>query len=129
MLYDIPISGTMAHSYILSFTNDYTLGEERKINGVDILERALYYRDYLGVRNIFTVFLFFKWTDTNLSELLAFLTYIIAYPNNFLALVDTYNTIQSGVKNFLIAALVLEEIGQKAKGIRLDSGDLAQLSK
>jgi len=46
-----------------------------------------------------------------------------------LALVDSYNTLESGVKNFLIVALVLDELGIKAKGIRLDSGDLAELSK
>ena len=44
-------------------------------------------------------------------------------------MVDTYSTIESGVKNFLIVAIVLDELGYKAKGIRLDSGDLCELSK
>ena len=35
----------------------------------------------------------------------------------------------SGVKNYIIVSLVLKDLGYNAKGIRLDSGDLAQLSK
>jgi len=35
----------------------------------------------------------------------------------------------SGIKNFIIVSLVLKKLGYTAKGIRLDSGDLAQLSK
>lgn len=66
---------------------------------------------------------------TNYSELLAFLSYASCSRDSFLALVDSYDTLNSGVKNFLIVALVLDELGMKAKGIRLDSGDLASLSK
>ena len=43
-------------------------------------------------------------------------------------LVDTYNTIKSGVPNFCLVALGMNELGHKAKGFRLDSGDLAKLS-
>jgi len=35
----------------------------------------------------------------------------------------------SGIKNYLLVALVLKDLGHAATGIRLDSGDLAQLSK
>lgn len=42
---------------------------------------------------------------------------------------DSYSTLNSGLKNFLIVALVLKSLGHEPVGIRLDSGDLAQLSK
>ena len=53
----------------------------------------------------------------------------MAYPNAFSALVDSYNTIESGVKNCILVSLVLHDLGYKALGIRLDSGDLATLSQ
>jgi len=70
-----------------------------------------------------------KWGLTNASELAAFVGYAQSFPNTFLALVDTYDTLQSGVENFIIVALVLSELGYKPVGIRLDSGDLAYLSR
>ncbi|KAL4396514.1 hypothetical protein AHAS_Ahas01G0099500 [Arachis hypogaea] len=66
--------------------------------------------------------------ETNQSELSAFISYALAFPNNFLALVDTYDVIQSGIPNFCAVALAFNELGYKAVGIRLDSGDLAYLS-
>ena len=44
-------------------------------------------------------------------------------------LVDTYDTVKSGTRNFLLVALGLLRAGYKPIGIRLDSGDLAYLSK
>jgi len=44
-------------------------------------------------------------------------------------LVDTFNTIKSGVPNFILVSLVLRDLGYKSKGFRLDSGDLPELSK
>lgn len=62
----------------------------------------------------------------NDGELAAFIRYAQAFPTTFLALVDTYETILSGVPNYLSVALALWRIaGIKAVGIRLDSGDLA----
>lgn len=54
-----------------------------------------------------------NWNDTNGGELLAFTSYAIAFPNTFLALVDTYDTLKSGVPNFLIVGLALHELGYK----------------
>lgn len=59
----------------------------------------------------------------------AFISYACSFPDSLLALVDSYSTLHCGVKNFLCVALALEDCGHKAIGIRLDSGDLAYLSK
>lgn len=55
--------------------------------------------------------------------------YASSLPKGFLCLVDTYDTINSGVPNFLSVALALNKAGILPIGIRLDSGDLAGLSK
>ena len=64
-----------------------------------------------------------------MGELYSFISFAVSYPDAFSALIDSYHTINSGVKNFLIVAIVLKQLGHDAKGIRLDSGDLPQLSK
>ncbi|MCF8218123.1 MAG: nicotinate phosphoribosyltransferase [Bacteroidales bacterium] len=81
--YDIPLSGTMAHSWVQSF-------------------------------------------DT---EIEAFRSYASIYPNSCILLIDTYDTINIGLKNAITIAKELEEKGHKLIGVRLDSGDLAYLSK
>ena len=55
--------------------------------------------------------------------------YADAYPDNCLLLVDTYDTLRSGVPNAIKVFKELKAAGHKPKGIRLDSGDLAYLSK
>ena len=80
--YNIPITGTQAHSFVMSFLN----------------------------------------------ELEAFRTYSQVFPNNSTLLIDTYDTIQ-GAKNAAIIGKELEVQGKKLKAVRLDSGDLAELSK
>ncbi len=70
-----------------------------------------------------------RYGHTNEGELAAFISYAQAFPDGFLALVDTYNTLQSGVPNFICVALALLKIGYKPTGVRLDSGDLAYFSK
>ena len=62
------------------------------------------------------------------SELLAFREYAEVYPHNALLLVDTYNTI-NGILNAIIVGRELRRKGHELRGIRLDSGDLGELSK
>ena len=84
-MFDVPVKGTHAHSWIMSFPDEYT----------------------------------------------AFKTYANLYPNACLLLVDTYDVLDSGVPN---AIRVFKEMKEKdpnfhGYGIRIDSGDLAYLSK
>ena len=81
--YNIPLSGTMAHSWVMSFD----------------------------------------------SELEAFEKYAEIYPDNCILLVDTFDTIKSGIPNAIRVFRKLKQRGQKTFGIRLDSGDLEYLSK
>ncbi|SNS45387.1 nicotinate phosphoribosyltransferase [Anaerovirgula multivorans] len=82
-MFDIPVVGTQAHSWIQSFD----------------------------------------------SELEAFEAYAATYPDNCLLLVDTYNTLNSGVPNAIKVFHQLRKRGFEPKGIRIDSGDIAYLSK
>ena len=84
-MFDIPVMGTHAHSWIMSFPD----------------------------------------------ELTAFRTYAKLYPDACILLVDTYDTLKSGVPNAIKVFEEMREQGIKSKkyGIRLDSGDLAYLSK
>ena len=122
-LYGIPIAGTCAHSFIMSFESEDDIADSRMLGPkdsssepIDILERAMHYREELG------------WQETQLKELYAFVSFAVAYPNSFSSLVDSYSTLNSGVKNFLLICLVLTDLGYTPIGIRLDSGDLADLS-
>ncbi len=63
------------------------------------------------------------------DELEAFRAYAGVFPDNCVLLVDTYNTLKSGLPNAMKVAKELEKSGHRLKGIRLDSGDLAYLSK
>lgn len=64
------------------------------------------------------------------TEYEAFLSYAKVHPDNCILLVDTYNTLKSGVPNAIkVAKEFLIPNGYKLKSIRLDSGDLAYLSK
>ena len=82
-MFDIPVSGTHAHSWVMNFKDEYT----------------------------------------------AFKAYADVYPDNALLLVDTYDTLKQGVPNAIKVFDELKAKGYKPKGIRLDSGDLAYLSK
>ena len=84
-LFNIPVKGTHAHSWIMSFEDEYT----------------------------------------------AFKEYAKLYPNGCILLVDTYDTLKSGVPNAIKVFNEMRNSGIELKnyGIRLDSGDLAYLSK
>ncbi len=80
--YGIPVSGTHAHSFVMSFP----------------------------------------------TELEAFRAYVRTFPENATLLIDTYDTVQ-GARNAAIVAKELEQQGKKLGAVRLDSGDLADLSQ
>ena len=84
-MFQVPVKGTHAHSWIISFPDEYT----------------------------------------------AFKTYAELYPNACILLVDTYDVLNSGVPNAIRVFREMKEAGHEMKGygIRIDSGDLAYLSK
>lgn len=112
-----PVAGTCAHSFIMSFEGEEDIKHSRVLGETDLFAASMKYREEFG------------WTNTNLGELCAFVAFAHSYPSSFSALVDSYSTLDSGVKNFAIVALVVKDLGYDAKGIRLDSGDLAHLSR
>lgn len=63
------------------------------------------------------------------QELEAFRSFAAARPEDCVLLVDTYDTLQSGVPNAITVAKEMEQKGHRLQGIRLDSGDLAYLAK
>lgn len=72
-----------------------------------------------------------SWIMSFEDELTAFRKYAELYPNNTTLLVDTYDTLRSGVPNAITVFKELRDAGKmpRSYGIRLDSGDLAYLSK
>ncbi|KAH7520197.1 nicotinate phosphoribosyltransferase 2 [Ziziphus jujuba] len=129
-LFGIPLRGTHSHAFVSSF-----------MSPDEIVDRLLTSRDGSTICEDFvslvqTWLSKVQWSnslhgsfgETNQSELAAFTSYALAFPTNFLALVDTYDVVRSGVPNFCAVALALNDLGYKAAGIRLDSGDLAYLS-
>ena len=70
-----------------------------------------------------------SWVMSFENEIDAFRKYAEVYPNNCLLLVDTYDTLRSGVPNAIKVFDEMKAKGLKPVGIRLDSGDLAYLTK
>lgn len=80
-----------------------------------------------GVRAVGTMA--HSWVQMFDSEYEAFKAYCETYPTNAVLLVDTYNTLRSGVPNAIrVFDEVLKPLGIKSCGIRIDSGDIAYLS-
>lgn len=70
-----------------------------------------------------------SWVMAFADELSAFRAYTEVFPDHSVLLVDTYDTLRSGLPNAIIAARELRARGHELQGIRLDSGDLAFLSR
>ncbi len=70
-----------------------------------------------------------SWVMSFDDEITAFRKYAEIYPDNCLLLVDTYDTLKSGIPNAIKVFDELKAKGHKPVGIRLDSGDLAYLSR
>jgi nicotinate phosphoribosyltransferase len=63
------------------------------------------------------------------DELTSFRAYAAAFPDGCILLVDTWDTLRSGVPHAIVVARELREQGHRLQGIRIDSGDLAYLSR
>jgi nicotinate phosphoribosyltransferase len=70
-----------------------------------------------------------SWVQSYEDELYAFRAFAEAFPKSCVLLVDTYNTLKTGVPNAITVAKEMEERSERLLAIRLDSGDLAYLSK
>ncbi|MFX1294157.1 MAG: nicotinate phosphoribosyltransferase [Promethearchaeota archaeon] len=70
-----------------------------------------------------------SWVMAFDSELESFRAFADIYPESCILLVDTYDTLESGVPNAIIVGKELQAKGITLRGIRLDSGDITQLSR
>ncbi|XP_062935782.1 nicotinate phosphoribosyltransferase isoform X2 [Cynocephalus volans] len=125
----VPVAGTLAHSFVTSFSGsevppDPTLapaaGEGPRVDlaaSVKVwLERVCAHLG-LGAQ------------EPHPGERAAFVAYALAFPRAFQGLLDSYSVQRSGLPNFLAVALALGELGYRAVGVRLDSGDLLQQAR
>lgn len=128
MMFNILPKGTHAHSYIMAYSSIDDLkvdgGRSLKTSAGDEVDLVELTQEWAAKLTAATGI-----PAGNQGELAAFMAYARSYPSNFLALVDSYDTLKSGVPNFLAVALALYDAGYAPVGIRLDSGDLAYLSK
>lgn len=69
------------------------------------------------------------WVQAHATEEEAFMKYAEVLPDQVTLLVDTYDTLRSGMPNAIKIAKKLEERGKRMKAVRIDSGDLAYLSQ
>nr|CAB3492543.1 unnamed protein product [Digitaria exilis] len=132
-LFGIPIRGTHSHAFVSSFmvSGDFFI----LLQGLDeITDKALISSDGSSKCEDF-VSLVQNWLikikdssslggtfgETNQSELAAFTSYALAFPNSFLALVDTYDVMRSGVPNFCAVALALNDMGNDLNEETIDA--------
>ncbi|KAK8727648.1 hypothetical protein OTU49_009675, partial [Cherax quadricarinatus] len=126
-LYGIPVKGTHAHSYVSSYSSldelhTQTLNHKETGAVMNLKDVSLAWRSLLADKlNILQ-------SESSDGELAAFISFAIAFPSGFIALIDTYDVLKSGILNFSAVALGLNDLGYRALGVRIDSGDLAYLS-
>lgn len=125
-LFNIPLKGTHAHAFIMSFSclDDCKLRKLKSATGEEVDFVALCCKWRKELSDVFKAIE----DEASGGELAAFISYAVAFPQNFLALVDTYDVLRSGLLNFSAVAMALNDLGYRALGIRIDSGDLAYLS-
>lgn len=70
-----------------------------------------------------------SWIQCFDDELTAFRKFAEYFPDRCILLIDTYDSLKGGLPNVITVAHEMEERGQRLVGIRIDSGDLAYLSK
>lgn len=122
-IYGIQVAGTHAHSFVMRVVSIDEISETLVVsNLIDQDQPCTNFKQL--VLSIHTQ----RGYKTNLAELGSFIQYAYAYPSRFLALIDTYNTLESGINNYCSVAIALITLGYVPMGVRLDSGDLAQLS-
>ncbi|XP_074942065.1 nicotinate phosphoribosyltransferase [Phalacrocorax aristotelis] len=127
-LYGVPVCGTIAHSFIMSFTSleEVQPRELPPLAGGEPVDLPSLAESWLGrVCELLQT----PPEKANRGELAAFVSYAIAFPRDFQGLLDTYCVKRSGLPNFCAVALALHQLGYQAVGLRLDSGDLARQSK
>uniref|UniRef100_A0A6B2FYQ4 nicotinate phosphoribosyltransferase n=1 Tax=Myxobolus squamalis TaxID=59785 RepID=A0A6B2FYQ4_MYXSQ len=124
-LFNIPVSGTISHSYVSSYSR--APGYRRQTDGNAFHEKLL----KVGLTKLkeFENRKIINTSQASESEYEAFVGFASSFPEKFLVIIDTYNVLRSGLPNFCAVALALHQSGYTPIGVRLDSGDLAYLSK
>jgi len=131
-IFGIPIKGTHAHAFVTSFVA--ADGDNRVLEVPNADASRPPCTDFLGEVTRHAAVLAkccAAWgypCDPNKGELVAFSSYAHSFPDGFLALIDTYDVMKSGIINYIAVVMALNELGYKGRGVRLDSGDLAYLS-
>ncbi|XP_062583365.1 nicotinate phosphoribosyltransferase-like isoform X1 [Saccostrea cucullata] len=127
-MYNIPVRGTHAHAFVNSYSSLSEVQEKELLN-----KKTNQVLKFTAVcvkwRKDLAPVLDFLDDQASEGELAAFIAYAHAFPDGFLALIDTYDVIRSGLPNFCTVAMALSDFGYEPRGIRLDSGDLAYLSQ